>query len=87
MVYAITMYRTTSIYMGYVINVLYRYGSGYSVLISTSMEIVYVKEKNISCTGADYPDDHPKVYYTLDKGEAICGYCNIKFILKDKIDG
>ena len=38
MVYAITMYRTTSIYMGYVINVLYRYGSSYSVLISTSMD-------------------------------------------------
>jgi uncharacterized Zn-finger protein len=27
--------------------------------------------------------DHPKVYYTIpDGGEAICGYCDIKFRLK-----
>ena len=44
------------------------------------MKIVYVKEEHISCTGEN--DDHPKVYYTLKNGEAICGYCNIKYVLE-----
>jgi len=47
------------------------------------MKIVIVKEKQISCSGEN--DDHPKVYYNLaNKGEAICGYCNIKFVLEGK---
>ena len=45
------------------------------------MKIVYVKEEHISCTGEN--DDHPKVYYTLKNGEALCGYCNIVRIEKD----
>ena len=44
------------------------------------MKVVYVKEDHISCTGEN--DDHPKVYYTLKNGEAVCGYCNIKFIVR-----
>ena len=34
------------------------------------MKVVYVKEDHISCTGEN--DDHPKVYYTLKNGEAVC---------------
>ena len=30
--------------------------------------------------------DHPRVYYTLKDGEAICGYCNVKYVHKDKIN-
>jgi|TARA_B100000902_G_scaffold289337_1_gene275601 uncharacterized Zn-finger protein len=31
--------------------------------------------------------DHPKVYYTIpDGGEAVCGYCDIKFRLKKDED-
>ena len=42
------------------------------------MKIVYVTEEQIYCDGEDH--DHPRVYYNLaKKGEAICGYCNIKF--------
>lgn len=48
-----------------------------------SMKIVTVTETQISCSGEN--DDHPKVYYNLAKnGEAICGYCNIKFVLEKK---
>ena len=43
------------------------------------MKVVYVKEDHISCTGEN---DDPKVYYTLKNGEAVCGYCNIKFIFR-----
>ncbi|MBG09767.1 MAG: hypothetical protein CMD92_01225 [Gammaproteobacteria bacterium] len=42
-------------------------------------KIVYVTKEQISCMGED--GDHPKVYYTLKKGEAVCGYCNIKYVL------
>ena len=44
------------------------------------MKVVYVKEDLISCTGEN--DDHPKVYYSLKNGDAVCGYCNIKFIFR-----
>ena len=44
--------------------------------------IIYVATNRISCTGEN--DDHPKVYYTIpDGGEAVCGYCDIKYRLKD----
>tara|TARA_A100001035_G_scaffold280291_1_gene285245 strand:+ start:617 stop:790 length:174 start_codon:yes stop_codon:yes gene_type:complete len=44
--------------------------------------IIYVETNRISCTGEN--DDHPKVYYTIpDGGEAVCGYCDIKYRLKD----
>lgn len=48
--------------------------------------IIYVSSKQVSCTGED--DDHPKVYYNIPErgGEAVCGYCNIKFRLKEDQD-
>ena len=45
------------------------------------MEIIYVDKKDILCER-----DHPRVYYTLKDGEAICGYCNVKYVHKDKIN-
>ena len=48
--------------------------------------IIYVSSKQVSCTG-EPEGDHPKVYYTIpDGGEAVCGYCNIKFRLKEDQD-
>ena len=49
------------------------------------MKVVEVSERDISCMGEI--NDHPKVYYTIGKeGYVICGYCNIKYVLKDKIN-
>lgn len=45
------------------------------------MNIKYVDTDTVMCE-----DDHPRVYYRLQDGEAVCGYCNIKFIHKDKIE-
>ena len=43
--------------------------------------IIYSETDRVWCMGEDM--DHPKVYYTIPKdGEAICGYCDIKFRLK-----
>ena len=42
---------------------------------------VYCDTNRVWCMGEQM--DHPKVYYTIpDDGEAICGYCDIKFRLK-----
>ena len=38
-------------------------------------EIIYIKEENFYCDGGD-DFGHPRVYYTMVDGEAICGYCN-----------
>ena len=43
--------------------------------------IIYVDGPGVSCMGE--AGDHPKVYYQIGKeGYVICGYCNIKYILK-----
>ena len=42
--------------------------------------IIYVDNPRVWCMGEQM--DHPKVYYTLKNGEAVCGYCNIKFIFR-----
>ena len=40
--------------------------------------IIYTKNPRIACSGED--NDHPKVWYTIpDQGEAVCGYCDIKY--------
>ena len=48
--------------------------------------IIYVKNPRVWCMGEDM--DHPKVYYTIpENGEAVCGYCDIKYRLEvDKAD-
>ena len=43
--------------------------------------IIYVKNPRGWWMGEDM--DHPKVYYTIpENGEAVCGYCDIKFRLE-----
>jgi uncharacterized Zn-finger protein len=47
---------------------------------SPDPEIVYVAEKRIACDGGGGALGHPKVWYSLDDGEAECGYCDRRFI-------
>lgn len=42
-------------------------------------EIVYVDKRRIACNGGGALG-HPQVWYSLDDGEAECGYCDRKFI-------
>ena len=45
--------------------------------------IIYCDTNRVWCMGEDM--DYPKVYYTIPEGgEAICGYCDIKFRLKEE---
>ena len=45
---------------------------------NTPETIIYSHTDRVWCMGED--NDHPKVYYTIPYGgEAICGYCDIKF--------
>ena len=47
------------------------------------MKEVTVHKKQITCSGE--MDDHRMVYYTIDeKGFVVCGYCNIKYVYKEK---
>ena len=43
-------------------------------------EIIYVDKHRIACDGGGGALGHPKVWYSLEDGEAVCGYCGRKFI-------
>ena len=44
--------------------------------------IVYSESNIVKCSGQN--NDHPAVYYTIpDGGEVVCGYCDIKFRMKE----
>lgn len=43
-------------------------------------ETVYVDKRRISCDGGGGALGHPIVWYSLEDGEAECGYCDRKFI-------
>ena len=44
--------------------------------------IIYSETKQVWCMGEQM--DHPKVYYTIpEDGEAVCGYCDLVFRLKE----
>lgn len=43
-------------------------------------EVIYVNERRVSCNGDGGALGHPKVWYSLEDGEAECGYCDRKFI-------
>ena len=45
-------------------------------------EVIYVSEKRIACDGGGGALGHPKVWYSLEDGEAECGYCDRRFIYK-----
>ena len=44
-------------------------------------EVIYVDKQRISCDGGGGALGHPIVWYSLEDGEAECGYCDRKFIL------
>lgn len=45
--------------------------------------IIYVDNPRVWCMGEQM--DHPKVYYTVPEGgEVVCGYCDIKFRMKEE---
>ncbi len=43
-------------------------------------ETIYVDQHRISCDGGGGPLGHPKVWYSLEDGRAVCGYCGRLFI-------
>jgi len=45
-------------------------------------EIIYVDQRRVACDGGGGALGHPKVWYSLEDGEAECGYCDRKFIYK-----
>lgn len=45
-------------------------------------EVIYVDKQRISCDGGGGALGHPIVWYSLEDGEAECGYCDRKFIYR-----
>ncbi len=43
-------------------------------------ETIYVADRRISCDGGGGALGHPLVWYSLEDGEAVCGYCGRRFI-------
>jgi uncharacterized Zn-finger protein len=43
-------------------------------------EVIYVKERSVACNGSGGALGHPRVWYSLDDGEAECGYCDRRFV-------
>ena len=50
-----------------------------------SQQVVYINKERFYCDGGDELG-HPRVYYTMVNGEAVCGYCNIKYIYEESDD-
>lgn len=50
-------------------------------------EVIYVSSHRVSCNGGGGPLGHPVVWYSLEDGEAVCGYCDRKFVYKPDAAG
>ncbi len=51
-------------------------------------ETIYVKERRVACDGGGGALGHPKVWYSLEDGEAECLYCDRTFVYApDKANG
>ena len=49
------------------------------------MREIEVTTQSVACDGGGGPLGHPLTYYELGSGgEAVCGYCGKKFVLKSK---
>jgi len=48
--------------------------------VATPPDAIHVNQRRISCDGGGGTLGHPLVWYSLDDGEATCGYCDRKFI-------
>ena len=40
-----------------------------------TQQVIYIDKEEFYCDGGD-DFGHPRVYYTMKNGEAVCGYCN-----------
>ena len=49
-------------------------------MIEEEQEVIGILTEEFYCDGGD-EFGHPRVYYTMKNGEAVCGYCNIKYVL------
>lgn len=49
---------------------------------TTDPEVVYVETKKVACDGGGGALGHPKVWYSLEDGEAECGYCDRRFVYR-----
>ena len=45
-----------------------------------AQEIIFVAKRRIACDGGGGALGHPVVWYSLEDGEAVCGYCGRRFI-------
>jgi uncharacterized Zn-finger protein len=48
--------------------------------VAEAPEIIYVKDRRIACDGGGGALGHPRVWYSLEDGEAACGYCDRQYI-------
>jgi uncharacterized Zn-finger protein len=45
-------------------------------------EIIEVDTLEVACDGGGGALGHPRVYLSLERGEAECGYCDRRFVLR-----
>lgn len=50
--------------------------------VSPDPEVVFTDKHRVSCDGGGGALGHPIVWYSLEDGEAVCGYCDRKFVYK-----
>lgn len=50
----------------------------------STKETIHSNKEQVSCSGKEYPFDHPVVYLEIDKekGQIECPYCSKHFVLK-----
>ena len=48
--------------------------------VADAPEVIYVKDRRIACDGGGGALGHPRVWYSLEDGEAECGYCDRRYI-------
>lgn len=48
--------------------------------IAPAPETVYVDKRRVACDGGEGALGHPRVWYSLEDGEAECGYCDRRYV-------
>ena len=54
--------------------------------VTPDPEVIHVDQLRVSCDGGGGALGHPLVWYSLEDGEAECGYCDRKFIYRRNND-
>lgn len=55
--------------------------------VTPDPEVIYVSTHRVACNGGGGALGHPVVWYSLEDGEAECGYCDRKFIYRADASG